>query len=286
MRAEQEEHWVAVMEQFEIDWKDYYEILQVSPNADAKVITASYERLADLYHHLLSEMPSVSALSQTFNDIKEAYDVLSDPVRRASYDRVFMAKCNSQDAAITEEETIPSTGRVAQDESEGKRRRNWGIPRWGRVTCRAVLIALILLLAIFVGGTSFAFAQPQHTMATPFRGAAITVLKAPAGAIGLIEDIRGVVAGYERNTVYTSLQSMRVVEGLRDVPPVKVPTNDMTRFPSPQHPLFPNYLDKKVSQFKYTVDSDGVVTVHTSGATTDSLLEKIEQLLHRLEEAE
>ncbi|MFC1986360.1 hypothetical protein ACFLWC_05150 [Chloroflexota bacterium] len=82
----------------------------------------------------------------------------------------------------------------------------------------------------------------------------------------------------------TALQSMRVEEGLKQTPLVRASTNDMACFPSREHYLFPDYLDKRFSQFKYTVDSKGIVSVDTSWATTDAFLEKIKQLLDRLEE--
>jgi curved DNA-binding protein CbpA len=63
---------------------DYYAILQVHPEADREVIGAAYRRLAAKYH------PDVSALPDTAEKMKllnEAYEVLSDPARRAAYDR-------------------------------------------------------------------------------------------------------------------------------------------------------------------------------------------------------
>jgi len=46
----------------------------------------------------------------------------------------------------------------------------------------------------------------------------------------------------------------------------------------------PGYVVKRFSLFKYTVNSDGVVSVDTSGETTDALFEKIDQLLEQVEE--
>ena len=73
---------------------------------------------------------------------------------------------------------------------------------------------------------------------------------------------------------------------MKRVPLVTVSTNDMTCFPSREHCLSPDYLDKRFGQFKYTVDSKGIVSVDTSWATTDAFLEKIKQLLDRLETRE
>jgi len=280
----------AVAEQYVGNWKNYYKILQVNPNAEAEAITTAYKRLVHLYHHTLSDKTKKSPFfSELLNDVSEAYQVLSEPIRRTAYDRIFFAKYNSPDAAIEEsarEEISDLMELVAQDALEKKRRIQWRISGWSKVTQRAILIAVISLLSIFLGGTSLAFAQPEHALATPFKGVAITVTMTSSEAISLIEDIRQLVATYERNIVSTALQSMRVVEGVGEVPPVTISTNDMARFPSPECCLFPDYLDKRFSQFKYTVDSDGIVRVDPSGATTDVLLKKIKQRLARLEKGE
>lgn len=62
---------------------DYYELLQVSPNASALVVTKVYRLLAALYHPDNSE----TADEQEFRRIVEAHAILSDPVRRTAYDR-------------------------------------------------------------------------------------------------------------------------------------------------------------------------------------------------------
>lgn len=104
------------------------------------------------------------------------------------------------------------------------------------------------------------------------------------GAVELIEVVRGVGATSERKIVSTTLQSMRIQEGMKIVPAVTVPTNDMACFPSQECCLFPDYLDKRFSQFRYTVSSKGIVSVDTSWATTDDFIENIKQLIKRLEQ--
>jgi len=62
---------------------DYYRVLQVHPGAEREVIDAAYRRLASKYH------PDVSHISGTAERMKQiniAYEVLSDPARRAAYD--------------------------------------------------------------------------------------------------------------------------------------------------------------------------------------------------------
>lgn len=61
---------------------DYYEFLQISPNADHETIHRVYHFLATRFH---PDNPE-SGDADKFNVLKNAYDVLSDPTRRAKYD--------------------------------------------------------------------------------------------------------------------------------------------------------------------------------------------------------
>jgi len=62
---------------------DYYSILQVHPKAEKEVIDAAYRRLAAKYHPDVNE---ASDAAEKMKQINAAYEVLSDPVRRAAYD--------------------------------------------------------------------------------------------------------------------------------------------------------------------------------------------------------
>ncbi|MGA9063623.1 MAG: J domain-containing protein [Terracidiphilus sp.] len=61
---------------------DYYEFLQISPNADADTIRRVYRFLAARLHPDNVETGDTA----NFQLLKAAYDVLSDPKRRAEYD--------------------------------------------------------------------------------------------------------------------------------------------------------------------------------------------------------
>lgn len=61
---------------------DYYEFLQISPNADADTIHRVYRFLAARLH---PDNPA-SGDAEMFHLLKTAYDVLSNPARRADYD--------------------------------------------------------------------------------------------------------------------------------------------------------------------------------------------------------
>lgn len=62
---------------------DYYAVLEITPAADTLEVNAAFRRLAWRYHPDLNPAPG-STLQ--FQDINEAHQVLSDPVRRAEYD--------------------------------------------------------------------------------------------------------------------------------------------------------------------------------------------------------
>lgn len=63
---------------------DYYELLGVDRNADAKEIKKSYRKLAMQYHP--DRNPSAEAEAK-FKELSEAYEVLSDDDKKGIYDR-------------------------------------------------------------------------------------------------------------------------------------------------------------------------------------------------------
>ncbi len=65
--------------------KDYYEVLGVSRTADDQDIKKAYRQLALQYHP--DRNPGDKKAEERFKEINEAYAVLSDPERRAQYDR-------------------------------------------------------------------------------------------------------------------------------------------------------------------------------------------------------
>ncbi len=65
--------------------RDYYEILEISREADRDEIKRSYRRLAVKYHP--DKNPGDAEAEDKFKELSEAYDVLSDSEKRAAYDR-------------------------------------------------------------------------------------------------------------------------------------------------------------------------------------------------------
>jgi curved DNA-binding protein CbpA len=67
--------------------KDYYKILEVHPEASIDVIRRAYKTLALRYHPDKHQSSRKRAADIKFKEISEAYDVLSNPVKRRAFDR-------------------------------------------------------------------------------------------------------------------------------------------------------------------------------------------------------
>jgi len=65
--------------------RDYYEVLGVNRNATSEDIKRAYRRLARQYHPDVNQGDNGAA--EKFKEINEAYQVLSDEQKRATYDR-------------------------------------------------------------------------------------------------------------------------------------------------------------------------------------------------------
>jgi Ca-activated chloride channel family protein len=78
--------------------KNYYAILQVDLYASEEQIRKAYRLLARQYHPDVNNEPSAVAL---FHEIQEAYEVLSDPEQRRTYDRLREAEGRDQSSTLS-----------------------------------------------------------------------------------------------------------------------------------------------------------------------------------------
>lgn len=67
-----------------MDYKDYYKVMGVEPNATADDIKRAYRKLARKYH---PDVSKESDAEEKFKALGEAYEVLKDPQKRAQFDK-------------------------------------------------------------------------------------------------------------------------------------------------------------------------------------------------------
>ena len=87
--------------------KNYYDILEVSVKASIQEITVAKNKLAKQYHPDVNMRNGIDTTDK-MQEILEAYRVLSDPAKRAEYDREIRGNRSSkmQTFNLYEEETV------------------------------------------------------------------------------------------------------------------------------------------------------------------------------------
>ena len=67
--------------------RDYYEVLGVAKNASEDEIKKAYRKLAMKHHPDRNQGDPAKKAEESFKEAKEAYEMLSDPQKRAAYDQ-------------------------------------------------------------------------------------------------------------------------------------------------------------------------------------------------------
>jgi len=67
---------------------DYYELMQISPNAELETVQRVYRMLAARYH---PDNPQTGDVEK-FITLKEAFKILTDPVTRQQYDAIYASR--------------------------------------------------------------------------------------------------------------------------------------------------------------------------------------------------
>lgn len=114
---------------------NYYDILEVSSKASQEVIRAAYKSLMQRYHP--DRNPGDAEAERHSMRVVEAYEVLSNPARRATYDRELTLR--TEDVSNVQERVRNIMASVSREESESENR--WWL--W-------LAIVLVVLVAWFV----------------------------------------------------------------------------------------------------------------------------------------
>lgn len=77
------------IKQFEVDDDDLYGMLEVQTDATVEEIRKAYKKLAGIYHP-----DKKTGNEELFKAIKQAYDILIDPVKRSNYNATGIYKGN------------------------------------------------------------------------------------------------------------------------------------------------------------------------------------------------
>lgn len=73
--------------------RDLYDVLEISKNATQDEIKAAHRKMAKKYHPDINKAPDAE---EKFKEIQEAYEVLSDPDKKARYDQFGFAGIDPQ----------------------------------------------------------------------------------------------------------------------------------------------------------------------------------------------
>jgi curved DNA-binding protein len=95
-----------------MEYKDYYKTLGVAEDASADEIKKAYRRLARKYHPDVSKEANAE---EKFKELREAFEVLKDPARRAEYDQLKKLGAYEKDGSFRPPPEWQSSTRYGSD---------------------------------------------------------------------------------------------------------------------------------------------------------------------------
>ncbi len=126
---------------------NYYDLLEVSPTASDQVLRAAYKSLMQRYHP--DKNQDNAQATQQAAQLAQAYEVLSDPAKRAAYDAQLQAQELSMSASASpqspslRQSANPATGRRSASPSPAS--QPWYV--WGLVGFIVVAGGLVIVLS-------------------------------------------------------------------------------------------------------------------------------------------
>jgi len=82
---------------------NYYELLGISPTATAEEIRQAYIKSSKSYHPDVNNAPNANFI---FRQVKEAYEVLSNPTKRTGYDLMMGYKTTVEKTSVTPSKAV------------------------------------------------------------------------------------------------------------------------------------------------------------------------------------
>lgn len=128
----------------------HYDTLEISRQASPEVVRAAYRSLIQRFHP--DRRPDDAAASRRAAAITVAYEVLSDPVRRAAYDRDLAARPRAAAAAAAGAAAAPPPSAPTGAAGATRRRKPVPTPAARRVSRTGLLGAWALLAIVVVSG--------------------------------------------------------------------------------------------------------------------------------------
>lgn len=164
---------------------DLYRILEVTPRASSAEIKSAYRKLARRYHPDVSTSPDANA---SFSRITEAYQILSDPDRRAAYDRdgypdtrrTFYASREAEVVAIQRQFDRMVDQMIARDRQEAAAR----------------LHAALIVVPLFLSAFYVMVAKPTIIQELNILGRVLVIGLALYGFVYLVKNLSLVLARY------------------------------------------------------------------------------------------
>ncbi|CAN5407035.1 hypothetical protein BH23BAC1_BH23BAC1_29740 [soil metagenome] len=98
--------------------KDYYKILGVKKNATFYDITKAYRELSSQFE--TQKIEGEGTENEHYNDLKEAFDILSNDLKRRQYDLELPKEKNFKEEHITDNQTIANTKRYKEEKIREK----------------------------------------------------------------------------------------------------------------------------------------------------------------------
>lgn len=130
---------------------NYYRILQISEKATNTKIKLAYIQLTNKWQKIKTEQPSIPSerVDNILSAIEQAYQVLSNPEKRAAFDRTLQ-QTNSQTPNLTIQKEPKQVDKVLPDSSS--------TPEKTKVSYKIIiLIVLLILISMAYGYYHFIF---------------------------------------------------------------------------------------------------------------------------------